>query len=97
MKKPFKKLFGYRVYLLVPKVESKNVILSAGSKRDIEKANIKDFMKLKVYAVGESVTTVNEGDLVLVEDHALNNAPLLDLTPELTVMVIDVHSIIQVW
>jgi len=97
MKKPFKKLFGYRVYLLAPKVDSKNVLLSEESKRQMSKAKMQDFMKLEVYAIGDLVQTVKEGDIVLVDDVALSNAPFIDLTEDLSVIVIDVHNIIQVW
>lgn len=95
MKKPFKKLFGYRVYLLAPKVDSKNVHLTEESKRELIKSKAEEFMKLTVYAVGDSVTIVKEGDKVLVENVA--NAPIINLTEDLSVILVDVHNIIQIW
>ena len=95
MKKPFKKLFGYRVYLLAPKIESKNVILSDKAKRELIESRMSEFMKLEVYAVGDAVKTVKEGDIVLVGNVA--NAPVINLTDSLSVILVDVHSIIQVW
>lgn len=95
MKKPFKKLFGYRVYLLAPKVDSKNIHLSEEAKRELMKSKVKDFMRLRVYAVGTSVETVKEGDEVLVEN--VTNAPVIELADDLSVILVDVHNIVHIW
>lgn len=97
MKKPFKKLFGYRVYLLAPEIGSSKVVLSGEAKKEVVKAKMKDFMRLKVYAVGSLVDSVKEGDEVLIGDRALSNSPIIDLTDDLSVILIDVHEIIHIW
>lgn len=95
MKKPFKKLFGYRVYLLAPKIGSDNIQLTEEAKRELMRSKASEYMKLRVYAVGDSVSTVKEGDEVLVENVA--NAPVVNLGKDLSVILVDVHNIIQVW
>lgn len=97
MEKPFKKLMGYRVYLLAPEVTSEKVYLSEAAKKELAKSRMKDFMKLKVYAVGESVTGINEGDEVLVGDVALSNAPIIELEEGLSVILINVNDICHIW
>lgn len=97
MEKPFKKLFGFRVYLLTPEIATEKVYLSKQAKQEVAQSRIKEFMRLKVYAVGESVTTVIEGDEVLVGDVALSNAPILELAEGLSVIMISAHDICHIW
>ena len=97
MEKPFRKLFGYRVYLLAPEITSEKIHLSEKAKKEIAESRMKEFMRLKVYAVGESVTTVVEGDEVLVGDMALSNAPILEIAEGLSVILVSAHDIVQLW
>ena len=95
--KPFKKLRGYRVYLIAPEVATGKIQLTNEAKKSIAKSRIQDFMRLRVYAVGENVTDIQEGDEVLVGDVALNNAPIIDLTENVSVIVINANDIIHIW
>lgn len=97
MEKPFKKLRGYRVYLVAPSVSTGKIELSSQAKKSVQKDMITEFMRLKVYAVGDAVTDIKEGDEVLVIDIALNNAPFIELTKDLTVILINVNDIVHVW
>ena len=75
MEKPFKKLFGYRVYLLAPETISEKVYLSEAAKKELAKERMKDLMRLTVYAVGEGTpgVTINAkaGDEVFVDPNAV--------------------------
>ena len=97
MSKPFKKLRGYRVYLVAPPVPTGKIELSSQTKKSVQKDLVTEFIRLKVYAVGDSVTDIKEGDEVLVQDFALNNAPYIELTKDLTVILINVNDIVHVW
>lgn len=55
------------------------------------------FCKSEEDAVGSLVDSVKEGDEVLVGDRALSNSPIIDLTDDLSVILIDVHEIIHIW
>lgn len=94
--KLFKKLLGHRIYLLAPEVKTEKIHLSEKAKKEIAAERMRDFMRLKVYAVGEAVTGLNEGDEVLVGDVALSNAPMIDLNG-LTVILISYHDIVHIW
>lgn len=97
MEKAFKKLLGFRVYLLAPNIKSDNVYLSDKAKKEVAKSRMQDFMRLKVYAIGEAVTGVNEGDEVLVGDVALSNAPIIDLEEGVSVILVSFHDIVHIW
>ena len=46
MDKPYNKLYGNRVFLLVPKEEKSKIILSPEAKKELELANMKKYAKL---------------------------------------------------
>lgn len=95
--KAFKKLLGLRVYLIAPEVTSESVYLSEQAKKEVAKSRMKEFMRLKVYAVGEAVTGIKEGDEVLVGDVALSNAPIIDLEEGVSVILVSFHDIVHIW
>lgn len=97
MSKPFKKLRGYRVYLVAPPVPTGKIELSSQAKKSVQKDMLTEFMRLKVYAVGDAVTDIKEGDEVLVTDTALNNAPIIDLSNDVSVILVNVNDTVHVW
>lgn len=99
MEKPFKELRGMRVYLIAPKVVSELIHLTQEARKSLAKSKMGELTRLKVYAVGNAVTDIHEGDEVLVGDVALMNAPIIDLDPEIGLSVILINSldIIMVW
>lgn len=97
MSKPFKKLLGNRVYLEIPVIPENNIILSEAIKQSIIESEKTKYQRLKVYAKGDLVTTVEEGDEVLVHPGVLANALVIPLTKELSVILVNSLDIIQVW
>lgn len=97
MSKPFKKLLGNRVYLAMPTIAETNLILSDEVKRSIIASEQDKFQKLKVYATGDLVSTVCEGDEVLVHPGVLANALVVPLSKEIIVILVNSLDIIQVW
>lgn len=97
MSKPFKKLLGNRVYLSMPTIAESAIILSEEVKKSIISSEQDKFQKLKVYAKGDLVTTVEEGDEVLVHPGVLANALVVPLTKEISVILINSLDIIMVW
>ena len=97
MSKPFKKLLGNRVYISMPTIAESAIILSEEVKKSIISSEQDKFQKLKVYAKGDLVTTVEEGDEVLVHPGVLANALVVPLTKEISVILVNSLDIIQVW
>lgn len=96
-KKLFKTLRGFRVYLLAPKFTSESVYMTEQTKKTLAKDRLKELRKLTVYAVGESVGDLKEGDEVLVGDIALSNAPIIELNDEISVILINANDVVHIW
>ena len=95
--KPFKKLRGYAVYLIAPPAPSDKIILTAEAKEEMMRERLKEFKRLKVYAVGAQVTDIEEGDEVYVHERAILNATLLELGENFNVIIINVNDIVMIW
>lgn len=72
MSKPFKQLRGRTILLDVPKKKESVIKLSAKDEDTIMQEAMKMWSKLTVYAVGDRVEEVKEGDQVYVRTAALN-------------------------
>ena len=99
MKKPFKKVRGYRVYLLVPDVATSKIHMTEDVKRSVIEAKLEDFKKLKVYAVGEAVSEsdVKEGDEVMLDDRVLINSRPVSIDKDTNVIIANVNDIHHIW
>ena len=70
--KPFKKLRGRTILLSVPERKKSSIELSAKDEEAIMAEAAKLWSKLTVYAIGDKVEEVKEGDQVYVRTSALN-------------------------
>lgn len=70
--KPFKKLRGRTILLDVPKRKESTIQLSAKDEDMIMQEAAKMWSKLTVYAIGDKVEEVQEGDQVYVRTSSLN-------------------------
>ena len=95
--KPFKKLFGNRVYLEIPKVPESSVILSEEAQKNWIEQQKLALNRFKVYAVGDGVTTIKEGDEVAVDMLSLQRNAPLRLNKELEVLQVSVFDIAHLW
>jgi hypothetical protein len=81
----FKKLLGNRVYLEMPKKEEESkLIVDENTKESLKKELLSKMSRLKVYAVGDLVTSISVGDEVLVDPEALSTrkAVIIPLSQE---------------
>ena len=53
--------------------------------------------KLVVHSVGDLVTMVKKGDVVLVDPQALQKAPLIPLSDDEQVMLVNPFDVIMIW
>ena len=96
MEKPFKKLKGNRVYLEMPELKKGKIILTDSALKEMYET-IKNKERFKVYAVGESVSDLQEGDEVRVDSRGLMSGEVVKLSEELTVLCVSSHDIAHLW
>lgn len=95
--KEFKKLRGNRVYLEIPEFKESPIYLTEELKEAFILEEKKKYTKLKVCAVGDIVTDLEEGDVVLVDPMALQNAPVINLSDDKKVILVSPFDIIHIW
>lgn len=97
MYKEFKKLRGNRVYLEIPEQKDSSLILTEEEKAEIVKKQLSSFSKLKVYAVGDLVTDIAVGDVVLMDPAKLQSCLIIKLSEKKEVMLVSPFDIVHVW
>ena len=93
----FKKLLGNRIYVEVPKKEESKLVVDENTKEALQREMLKKMSKLTVYAVGDAVSFVTPGDVILVDPGALSKAPLIPLSDEKDVLLVSPFDVIHVW
>ena len=98
MSKPFKQLRGRTILLDVPKRKESAIQLSAKDEDIIMQEAMKMWSKLTVYAVGDRVEEVKEGDLVYVRTGALNMETVerIDIDGEVK-LVLNEGDVVIIW
>ncbi len=98
MAKPYKKLLGNRIYVNVPKKEEKSkIIVDTATKEELQREMLKKMSKLTVYDVGDSVSIVKPGDVILIDPAKLKEAMLIPLNEEVDVLLVSPFEVIHVW
>ena len=92
------KLLGNRIYVEMPKQnEDSKLIVDENTKEALQKEMLKKMSKLKVHTVGDLVTSIKAGDIILVDPSSLSKAPLIPLSDEEQVLLVSPFDIIQIW
>jgi hypothetical protein len=92
------KLLGNRIYLEVPKqVDENKLIVDENTKEALQREMLKTFSKLTVHSVGDIVTTVKAGDIVLVDPAKVSQGQLINLTDEEQVILVSPFDVIMIW
>ena len=92
------KLLGNRVYLEMPVQEEENkLIVDENTKEALQREMLKKFSKLKVHTVGDTVSTMKKGDVVLVDPGVLSKAPLINISDDEQVLLVSPFDIIMIW
>lgn len=81
------KLQGKRVLLNKPEFKQPSIELSEESKAALEKEQMKNWLKIEVYAVGEEVTKLKKGDKVYVPSYSLQNSEAIPFDEEIKLLV----------
>ena len=53
--------------------------------------------KLKVHTVGDLVTSIKAGDIILVDPSSLSKAPLINLSNDEEVILVSPFDVIMIW
>ncbi len=97
-KKPYKKLIGNRIYVNVPKKEEKSkIIVDTATKEELQREMLKKMSKLTVYDVGDSVSIVKVGDVILIDPAKLKEAMLIPLNADIDVLLISPFDVMHIW
>ena len=92
------KLLGNRIYLEMPIQEEENkIVVDENTKEALQREMLKKFSKLTVHTVGDIVTTIKTGDVVLVDPGVLAKAPLVDLSENEQVLLVSPFDVIMIW
>lgn len=90
-------LRGNRVYLELPQTTDSKVIVDHNTKEALQQAFAAKMLKATIYAVGESVTGLEPGNVVLVDPIALGKAPIIPIDETTTVVLVSSFDIVHKW
>ena len=92
------KLLGNRIYVEMPKQnEDSKLIVDENTKEALQKEMLKKMSKLKVHTVGDLVTSIKAGDIILVDPSSLSKAPLINLSNNEEVILVSPFDVIMIW
>jgi hypothetical protein len=92
------KLLGNRIYVEMPKQnEDSKLIVDENTKEALQKEMLKKMSKLKVHTVGDLVTNIKAGDIILVDPSSLSKAPLINLSNDEEVILVSPFDVIMIW
>ncbi len=92
------KLLGNRIYLEMPKQNEENkIVVDENTKEALQREMLKTFSKLTVHTVGDTISTIKAGDVVLVDPGVLAKAPLVDLSETEQVLLVSPFDVIMIW
>jgi len=91
------KLLGNRIFLELPKKEESKLIVDENTKEALQKEMLKKMSKLVVHSVGDTVTNVQPGDVVLVEPMKLRDAPVIDISDDMQLLLMSPFDVILKW
>jgi len=97
MEKLIKKLRGNRVYLLIPEIKKSLIYLTEEAKKELLEFEKEKMSKLVVYAKGDVVTDIEEGDVVMVQPGYLLKCPIIPLKEGFDVILVSSFDICHVW
>jgi histidinol phosphatase-like enzyme len=92
----YKKLKGIRILLSLPKRDDKGIELSPELKEEMNREYAMKMDKLEVYAVGDTVTDIQVGDIVYVPVEDLKRGTFVSINEEDKLMV-SAMSVALIW
>lgn len=97
--KPYKTLLGNRIYLKM-ELPTYSIQMADSAKKELIAEAAKKLEKAVVYDIGTGVHSDNPieiGDEVMVGKEGIMRGDLVNLTKDLTVMMVNPLEIVQIW
>ena len=94
--KGYKQLKGIRVLLSLPKRDDKGIILTPELEEQFNREYAMKMDKLEVFAIGDSVTDIQVGDIVYVPVEELKRGTFVTINDEEKLMVPSM-SVALIW
>ena len=92
------KLLGNRIYLKMPEQQEENkLIVDENTKEALQREMLKKFSKLTVHSVGDIVTNIKPGDVVLADPGKISQGQLVNLSDDEQVILISPFDVIMIW
>lgn len=92
-----RKLLGNRVYLSIPEDPKSSIHVDAETRAALEHERLKKWGRLTVYAVGEAVVGLEEGDEVMIDPASAQKALRIPLSEDKDVLLVSFHDIAHIW
>jgi len=96
MKKPYKKLLGNRVYLKLD-IPSYTIEMADSAKQALVVEAAQKLNKAEVYDVGDVVTHIQPGEIVMVSKQGVTRGEFVTLSKDLSVIMVSPIDIIHIW
>lgn len=93
----YKSLRGNRILLDFPDLEESNLILDDATKEALKQDQVLKFDRLKVYAVGDTVTDIKPGDEVFMDPISLKHKGIQVIVGEKLKIVTSPFDVILIW
>jgi hypothetical protein len=93
----YKSLRGNRILLDFPDLEESNLILDDATKEALKQDQVLKFDRLKVYAVGDTVTDIKPGDEVFMDPISLKHKGIQVIVGGELKIVTSPFDVILVW
>jgi hypothetical protein len=94
-KKP--KLRGNRIFIELPDEKKTKLTVDHNTKEALEKEMLIKMNKVKVHSVGDLISDIKPGDVILVEPLALQRALTIPLNDKERVGLISTFDVIMIW
>lgn len=91
------KLLGNRVYLIMPEEKKSTLTVDENTKEALHKEMLIKMSKLEIHSVGDTVSNIEKGDVVLVDPSALTKGLLISLSETERVILISAFDIAMIW
>jgi hypothetical protein len=96
-KKPYNKLLGNRIYVDIPKKEESKLIVDENTKEALQREMLKKMSRLTVFDVGDLITNIKPGDVILVDPSKLKDAIVIPLSDDKDVLLISPFDVMHIW
>lgn len=93
----YKSLRGNRILLDFPDLEESSLILDDATKEALKQDQVLKFDRLKVYAVGDTVTDIKPGDEVFMDPISLKHKGIRVIVGKKLKIVTSPFDVILIW